>query len=92
MLPMDPSPCKQKVVNIQRVCEWVSQSNTGLLPKVDELKVFKKGTKRKVFQNENASPSCSLSAKRIKSSSKPMSPRKFYLPNGESELHSNKVR
>lgn len=98
MLPIDPSPSKVKVVKDLRVAEWIRDSVSGV--KVhDNVKPAQRSCnpKRKMtFSNENYPTLASASKKqklensvarqpRQENSSKPMSPRKFYVPNGDSQ-------
>lgn len=93
MLPTDPSPSKQKHVKTQRVLEWINNSNSGAKSdsKVFVKQIPKPTIKRKIRQNENHNHVNPVAKKaKLSSSSKPMSPRKFYLPNVEDETE-NKV-
>ncbi|XP_067934113.1 N-acetyltransferase ESCO2-like isoform X2 [Watersipora subatra] len=87
MLPVDPSPSKEKQVKTQRVIDWMTQSTSITRPSV------RPPLKRKIRQDENRHDKASFRiAKKLKpsSASKPMSPRKFYLPNDQ-EAASNTV-
>ena len=85
MLPVDPSPSKEKQVKSQRILEWVSKSDLAVysISKSRRKKLILT-PKRKHQQNENHHDSIQL-AKRAKadSPSKALSPKKFYLPSNE---------
>ena len=85
MLPVDPSPSKEKQVKSQRILEWVSKSDLAVYSiSKSRRKRLILTPKRKHQQNENNHDSIQL-AKRAKadSPSKALSPKKFYLPSNE---------
>ena len=92
MLPIDPSPTKEKAVKDLRVAEWVRDSANGVksFEKVKKVVQASPPIKRKMsFKDENFPTLAKKSktehavTKIERKPSKPMSPRKFYIPNGD---------